>query len=100
MVPAPPLPAGRKAREDGQRATEAGVEAFPAAVADRPAAREQPAYLTYDDVQAYRREHDGRDPYLAQPGDTLAIVAAEHGLTTAQVRRLNGIGVNVEIKPG
>ena len=57
-------------------------------------------YMTYAEKQAYQRQHPGRDPYLAQPGDTLESVAAEHGIAVAKVRELNGIAVGAKISPG
>ncbi|WP_375381707.1 DNA/RNA non-specific endonuclease [uncultured Sphingomonas sp.] len=57
-------------------------------------------YMTYDERQAYQRQHPGRDPYLSQPGDTLESIAAEHGLSATEIRELNGIKSGPKIGPG
>jgi hypothetical protein len=58
------------------------------------------SYITYDGAAQYQAAHPGRDPYLAQPGDTVASIAAEHHVDISTVEQLNGLAANSAIKPG
>ncbi len=57
-------------------------------------------YITDDDVRAYQAQHPGRDPYLTQPGDTMASIAASHGLVLAELSHLNGVASGTKLSPG
>lgn len=57
-------------------------------------------YMTRDEIASYQAQHPGREPYLTQPGDTLASIAAGHGLTVVRVSEMNGIASGTTVKPG
>jgi LysM repeat protein len=83
---------GRAGRLMGTLARTVGVPADEAREARRTRSAPEP--------EPMRRAREGAVEVLVEPGDTVFDIAARHGVSTASVLALNGLGWRAHLRPG